>query len=314
MIRILTLCCLAPAPLWAEVPRVITDFAPIHSLTAQVMGDLGAPDVLLPVGADPHDYALRPSDAATLRAADLVIWAGPALTPWLDDLIGNLAGDAVQMALLDQQGWTALPVRELADFAAAKDDHDHDHGHDDHGHDDHAGHDHGDTDPHAWLDPQVAQVWLAAIADQLAALDPANAATYRGNAASAQAALGTLDTAIAAQLAPLAGRGYVLPHDGYQYFESRYGLMAAGAIAGIDARDPGPAQIASLRAQLAQQDIACVFSDAEIGASWATLVTEGTGTDTAMIDGIGADLPAGPALYGAMLTRLADQFGRCLAG
>jgi zinc transport system substrate-binding protein len=304
MIRILTFCCLTPAAVWADAPRVITDFAPIHSLTAQVMGDLGAPDVLLPVGADPHDFALRPSDAAKLSAADLVIWTGPSLTPWLGDLIGNLAGNAVQMTLLDQSGWAALTVRDLADFGAAAKDHDHDHAHD---------HDHDDFDPHAWLDPNVAQIWLGAIADELSAIDPANAATYASNAATARARLAALDADLAAQLAPLAGRGYLLPHDGYQYFETRYGLAAAGAIAGIDARDPGPAQIASLRAQMADQDIVCVFSDAEIGASWAQLVTEGSPARTAEIDGVGFGLTSSAALYDALLRRLGDQFSACLA-
>ncbi len=48
MIRFLSLCALAPTAAFAQVPQVMTDFAPVHSLTAQVMGDLGAPDVLLP--------------------------------------------------------------------------------------------------------------------------------------------------------------------------------------------------------------------------------------------------------------------------
>lgn len=334
MIRFLSLCALAPTAVFAEVPQVMTDFAPVHSLTAQVMGDLGAPDVLLPAGADPHDYAMRPSDAANLGAADLVFWTGPSLTPWLSDLLDTLAPNAAQVALLDVTGWDRLPVRDIQQFVlpAAEDDHGHDehddhkdghddHGHDDHGHDEHAhddhghdDHDHGDFDPHAWLDPAVAQVWLAAIADQLGTADPDNAATYAANADAAIARLTALDAELAAQLAPFAGLAYILPHDGYQYFEARYGLTAAGAIAGIDARTPGPAQVASLRDQMADSNIVCVFSDAEIGDRWATVVTEGTDAHTAQIDGVGAGLDGGPALYEALLRRLADDFAACLGG
>ncbi|WP_322893855.1 MULTISPECIES: zinc ABC transporter substrate-binding protein [unclassified Yoonia] len=335
MIRLLSLCALAPVTAFAEVPQVMTDFAPIHSLTAQVMGDLGTPDVLLPPGADPHDFALTPSDAGNLGATDLLIWTGPSLTPWLTDMIATLAPQATQLTLLDAAGWDALPVRDMQTFtlAAAEehghdhdehehDDHEHDHDHadhDDHGHDDHDDHahddhdhDHGDFDPHAWLDPSIAQVWVAAIADQLSAADPDNGATYASNADAAITRLAALDTELAAQLAPLAGRAYVLPHDGYQYFETRYGLTAAGAISGIDARTPGPAQIASLRDQMAESEIVCVFSDAEIGDRWATVVTESTGARTAQIDGIGAGLDGGPDLYEAMLRRLADEFTACL--
>lgn len=317
MIRFLSLCALAPTAVFAQVPQVMTDFAPVHSLTAQVMGDLGAPDVLLPAGADPHDYAMRPSDAANLGAADLVFWTGPSLTPWLSDLLDTLAPNAAQVALLDLAGWDRLPVRDIQQFVlpAAEDDHghddheDHEDEHDDHGHDDHA-----DFDPHAWLDPAVAQVWLAAIADQLGTTDPDNAATYTANADAAIARLTALDAELATQLAPFAGLAYILPHDGYQYFEARYGLTAAGAIAGIDARTPGPAQVASLRDQMADSNIGCVFSDAEIGDRWATVVTEGTGAHTAQIDGVGAGLDGGPALYEALLRRLADDFAACLGG
>ena len=317
MIRFLSLCALAPTAVFAQVPQVMTDFAPVHSLTAQVMGDLGAPDVLLPAGADPHDYAMRPSDAANLGAADLVFWTGPSLTPWLSDLLDTLAPNAAQVALLDVTGWDTLPVRDIQQFVlpAAEDDHghydheDHEDEHDDHGHDDHA-----DFDPHAWLDPAVAQVWLAAIADQLGTADPDNAATYAANADAAIARLTALDAELATQLAPFAGLAYILPHDGYQYFEARYGLTAAGAIAGIDARTPGPAQVASLRDQMADSNIVCVFSDAEIGDRWATVVTEGTGAHTAQIDGVGAGLDGGPALYEALLRRLADDFAACLGG
>jgi zinc transport system substrate-binding protein len=275
---------------------------------------------------------MRPSDAAKLGAADLVFWTGPSLTPWLSDLLDTLAPSAAQVALLDVTGWDRLAIRDIQQFImpAAEDDHGHDdhdahddhkddhddHGHEEHGHDDHGhdDHDHGDFDPHAWLDPTVAQVWLAAIADQLGTADPDNAATYTANADAAIARLTALDAELAAQLAPFAGLAYILPHDGYQYFEARYGLSAAGAIAGIDARTPGPAQVASLRDQMADSNIVCVLSDAEIGDRWATVVTEGTGARTAQIDGVGAGLDGGQALYEALLRRLADDFAACLGG
>lgn len=337
MIRFLAPACLIALPAAADVPRVMTDISPIHSLTAQVMGDLGQPDVLLPPGADPHDFALRPSDAASLGEADIVFWVGEGLTPWLAEPLKTLAGDATHISLLEVEGWTPLDIREAENHDHAEnDDHDHDdhahdaqdhddHAHDDHGHDahqdsaaahdehDHA-HDHGDFDPHAWTDPHIAQTWVAAIAAALGAADPGNAAIYDANAKAAIADLTALDTDIASRLTGLQDRAYVLPHDGYQYFEARYGLRAQAAISGIDARTPGPAQIAEVRAQMAAQDVSCVFSDAEIGDRWARLVIEGTDARTAQIDAVGTGLAAGPALYGDMMRRLADSFATCLGG
>ena len=98
----------------AEVPQVMTDIAPIQSLAARVMAGIGAPDVLLPPGASPHDYALRPSDAARLAETDLMIWVGHGLTPWLEGPIASLAADAQHLELLKTTGWTALPSASIA--------------------------------------------------------------------------------------------------------------------------------------------------------------------------------------------------------
>jgi zinc transport system substrate-binding protein len=334
MIRFLAPAALIPLPALADVPRVMTDIAPIHSLTAQVMGELGTPDLLLPPGADPHDFALRPSDAEALDNADLVIWVGEALTPWLEDPLETLAPDATKIALLETDGWNVLEFRDLEMIGAkgddhdhdhdhgdhdhdhdhgeehAHDDHDHDHGHDDHGHD--HDHDHGAFDPHAWADPAVAKVWVASIAEALSVIDPENAATYAANAAAASARLDTLDTELAAKLAPLAQVNYILPHDGYQYFEARYGLTASGAHATSNAETPGPAQVAALREMMADQNIACVFSDTSIPERWAAIVVEGTAANTAPLDVVGLGLEAGPDLYAAMIMRLGDSFTACL--
>ncbi|MCX8509904.1 MAG: zinc ABC transporter substrate-binding protein, partial [Rhodobacteraceae bacterium] len=67
----------------AEVPVVVTDIPVLQSLVAGVMGDLGTPDLLVPAGAEPHSYQMRPSQGRVLRSADLVFWIGPEMTPWL---------------------------------------------------------------------------------------------------------------------------------------------------------------------------------------------------------------------------------------
>ena len=85
-----SLACTLPA--WAEVPKVVTDIHPVHALVSQVMGDLGAPVLLLERGASEHDFQLRPSQAADLADADLVVWIGPELTPWLDRALDGIGG------------------------------------------------------------------------------------------------------------------------------------------------------------------------------------------------------------------------------
>ncbi|WP_297619729.1 zinc ABC transporter substrate-binding protein, partial [uncultured Roseicyclus sp.] len=141
------------APALADVPRVAVDIAPVHALVAQVMSGVGVPDLVLPPTASPHAHALRPSEAAALQGADLVVWVGPELTPWLADPLGALAPNAARLGLLEVEGIRRLGFRDGASFEAhdhGDADHD-DHAHDapDHGgetHDDHAGHDHAHDD------------------------------------------------------------------------------------------------------------------------------------------------------------------------
>ncbi|WP_224824966.1 zinc ABC transporter substrate-binding protein [Cognatishimia sp. MH4019] len=133
----------APLTAHADAPRVATDILPVHALTARVMDGVGTPDLIVPANASPHGHAMRPSEAKALDEADLVIWIGESLTPWLEGPLEALGGDAQKLELLEVEGTVLHDFRETATLDAG----DHDgHDHDDHGHEDHAGHDHGDHD------------------------------------------------------------------------------------------------------------------------------------------------------------------------
>ncbi|MDP5220461.1 zinc ABC transporter substrate-binding protein [Ruegeria sp. 2205SS24-7] len=121
----------------ADVPNVAVDIAPVHSLVARVMDGVGTPDLIIPPGASPHEYNLRPSEAAALQEANLVFWLGEDLTPWMEGAVETLADGATVTTLLESDGTVLLDFREGALFEA----HDHDHGDDEHGHDDHDDHD-----------------------------------------------------------------------------------------------------------------------------------------------------------------------------
>ena len=307
----------------AEVPRVATDIAPVHSLVARVMDGLGTPDLVVRAGGSPHDYSLRPSEARALERADAVFWVGPALEPWLGGSIDTLASEALVVELLDAPGTITLDFREGAVF----DDHDHGDGahgdthdeahetdaaHDDHDHDDdHEAHDHEGTDPHAWLDPENGKVWLDLIADELAALDPENADTYRGNAAAGR---DEIDAAMADARAALSSAGeseFVVFHDAYHYFENRFGISAAGAISLSDASDPSPARIEEVRDRVRDLGVACVFSEPQFNQNLVETVTEGTSARAAVIDPIGLDLEEGPGFYPALIRSVAEDIAGC---
>ena len=132
----------------ADVPNVATDIAPVHSLVARVMEGVGTPALVIPAGASPHEYSLRPSEAEALQEADLVFWISEDLTPWMEDAVGTLAEGATVTSLLEADGIELLEFRESALFEAHSHDHGHDHG-EDHAHGDEHGHDHDHGEEHA---------------------------------------------------------------------------------------------------------------------------------------------------------------------
>ena len=69
---------LAPAE---AAPRVVVSVAPVQALVASIMAGVGTPRLLVPSGASPHVYALRPSDARALEAADVIVLIDPSFTP-----------------------------------------------------------------------------------------------------------------------------------------------------------------------------------------------------------------------------------------
>jgi zinc transport system substrate-binding protein len=298
-------------------------------LVAKVMEGVGVPDLVVPPGASPHGYALRPSEAAVLQGADLVVWVGPGLTPWLADPLDTLAPDAARLSLLEADGVRLLDFRQGVSFAAhdhdehdahADDDHGHkehghqEHAHGEHAHDDHGAddHDHSGTDPHAWLDPVNAGVWLGVIADELSRLDPENAAHYAANAGEAQTSMIALEAEIAARMAPLSGQ-FIVFHDAYHYFEARFGVEAAGAISLSDAAPPGPARVAEIRDLVADEVITCVFAEPQFNRGMVDAVFADTGVNIGIIDPLGATLTPGVALYDALVMGMAASFESCLS-
>lgn len=305
---------LAAAPAAAEVPRVITDIPPVHALVAQVMGDLGAPELLAGPGTDAHAFQLRPSQAAALGAAHLVFWIGPEMTPWMERaLAADFAGRTV--ALLEAEGIRRRAYAEPA--------HGHGEDHDDAageeleetGHAEGEGHHHAGTDPHAWLDPGNALVWLDLIAAELAAADPDHAAAYAANRDAAKAAVTAMDGELAATLAGAGSAPLVVGHDAYGYFADRYGLTIAAALAEGDAAEPGAAHLSAVASMLAEKNIACVFPEAGHDAKRASMLVEGTGARLGPpLDPEGRTLDPGPELYGALMRGLAGAVAACLGG
>ncbi|MGF0336033.1 zinc ABC transporter substrate-binding protein ZnuA [Ectopseudomonas toyotomiensis] len=294
----------------AEV-RVLTSIKPLQLIAAAVQDGIGSPDVLLPPGASPHHYALRPSDVRRVRDADLLYWIGPDMEAFLPRVLGSR--DKPQVAVQDLPGMT---LRHFGD-SHSHDEHEHDE--DDHGHEhssDDLGHDHdhrpGSLDAHLWLAADNAKVIAARMAADLAKLDAANAARYAANLQAFEARLDALDGRIRPQLAALQGKPYFVFHEAFDYFEAAYGLKHAGVFSVLTEVQPGARHVAAMRETLQQAGPSCVFSEPPLRPRLAETLTAGLPVKLAELDALGGTLPVNASGYEQLLENLAGGLSECL--
>lgn len=287
-------------------PAAIASIKPIHSLLAGVMEGVATPDIIVDGAASPHAYALKPSQARSLQRADLVFWVGHELEAFLEKPLETLAGQAAIVELMEAEGLTKLDYREDGAFEADDEEPAEEAAHD--------GHDHHDgVDPHLWLDPENARVFIREMAAALGKADPANAARYAANANTLGRRLDGLIGEIEATLAPVKGKPFVVFHDAYHYFENRFGVVAAGSVTLSPEVAPGAERLVQLRGKIRELGAVCVFAEPQFEPRLMSVATEGTDARSATLDPLGAEIENGPDLYFTLLKTMTEALKNCLA-
>ena len=309
--------------------HVVASINPIHSLVSAVMAGAGEPYHVMQGAGGHHTFSMRPSHAAALQEADVIFIVHESIESALVSAIDKLAADAVTIELSETHGLVLWPLRAGGTFEADpahRDDHEDDdaHGHshaqsdDDHGHS--HGHGHSDSmevegplDLHTWLDPVNAQQKAHRIADTLAEADPSNAALYKRNAYAVSHRLEHLIDEIDAQVAPARDKPFLVFHDGYRYFEERFGLSAIGTAIVSTQRSPGARRIRELRAKVEELGVVCLFDEPYFDQRLVNTLVEGTDVRTGTVDPLGSNLESGPEMYFTLLRNMAASFRNCLA-
>lgn len=283
---------------------VVVTIKPLHALVAQVMAGAGTPQLLVQGAGSAHTYALKPSDAAKLNHADIFFRMSEVMEPFTARVAKSLPKRVQVVTLQDTPGLKLLSRRTGATFEDEHHDgHDHGHGHK---------HAHGTIDGHAWLDPINAKLMADRIAQALSAKEPAKAAVYRANADALKAKLDALSAELARDLAPIAGKPFVVFHDALQYFERRYGLKAVGSIAVSPELAPSAKRLSTLRKRVASLGAVCVFAEPQFDTRLSDNLVEGTRARSGTIDPEGSRIEPGPDLYFTLLRNLAKDLQACL--
>ncbi|RLM23074.1 zinc ABC transporter substrate-binding protein [Brenneria alni] len=313
----------------AASAEVLTSIRPLGFIASAITEGITPTDVLLPTGASPHDYALRPSDVQRLQSADLVIWVGPEMEAFLGKPMSQIA-PAKQITLSELPAIKAQLIKE-AKHQHADDDNEHENEHHDSGHhegEDHAGehdhaagstpaeeddgHHHGEYNMHIWLSPEMSKQAANAIHAKLLELMPQNKDKLNANLLYFTDKIAQTDKKIANMLAPVRGKGYFVFHDAYGYFEQRYGLSPLGYFTINPAIQPGAQRLHEIRTQLVEHKAVCVFAEPQFRPAVINAVAKGTDVRSGVLDPLGSDIALGKDSYVNFLSQLSNQYLSCL--
>lgn len=287
-------------PAHAEV-RVLTSIQPLQLIAAAVQDGVGKPEVLLPPGASPHHYALRPSDVRRVAEVDLLYWIGPDMEGFLPRVVNGRSKPTVAVQ--------SLPGMSLRHFGEDS------HSHEEHGDDaDEHDHDHrpGSLDAHLWLSTVNARVIAARMAADLITADPANAARYQSNLKGFEQRLDALDQQLKQRLAGVSDKPFFVFHEAFDYFESAYGLKHAGVFSVAAEVQPGAQHVAAMRKRLQEAGKTCVFSEPPLRPRLAETLTAGLPVKLAELDALGGTLTVDAKGYETLLTNLGNGLAGCL--
>lgn len=287
------------APAQAEV-KVLTSIKPLQLIAAAVQDGVGAPEVLLPPGASPHHYALRPSDVRKVAQVDLLYWIGPDMESFLPRVLKGRSKPTVAV-----QELSGLQLRHFGEDSHSHEEED---GEDEHDHD----HRPGSLDAHLWLSSVNARVIAARMAADLGAADPQNQARYTANAKAFGERLDALDARLKTRLSGIAGKPYFVFHEAFDYFEAAYGLKHTGVFSVAAEVQPGAQHVAAMRKRLQEVGKTCVFSEPPLRPRLAETLTAGLPVTLAELDALGGTMVADANGYERLLENLGNGLAGCL--
>ena len=230
--------------------KVVTTFTIIQDMAQNIAGDTATVESITKPGAEIHDYEPTPKDIVKAQSADLVLWNGLNLERWFEKFFQNVKD---KPAVVVTEGIEPMSINE--------------------------GPYTGNPNPHAWMSPSNALIYIENIKNALVKYDPQNKETYEKNAALYAQKIKALDKPLREKLAqvPEAQRWLVTSEGAFSYLTRDYGFKEA-YLWPINAEQQGtPQQVRKVIETVKANNIPVVFSESTISPKPAKQVAKETG-------------------------------------
>lgn len=251
LFKSLSVIALGLAALQAEAKfKVVTTFTVIQDIAQNVAGDAATVESITKPGAEIHEYEPTPKDIVKAQSADLILWNGLNLERWFERFFQNIKD---KPAVVVTEGITPLSIYE----GPYKDA----------------------PNPHAWMSPSNALIYIENIKNAFVKYDPQNADTYQKNAAAYAEKIKQLDKPLREKLSqiPSDQRWLVTSEGAFSYLAKDYDLKE-GYLWPINAEQQGtPQQVRKLIDLVKKNHIPVVFSESTVSAKPAQQVAKESG-------------------------------------
>ena len=230
--------------------KVVTTFTIIQDMAQNIAGDAATVESITKPGAEIHDYEPTPKDIVKAQSADLVLWNGLNLERWFEKFFQNVKD---KPAVVVTEGIEPMSINE--------------------------GPYTGNPNPHAWMSPSNALIYIENIKNALVKYDPQNKETYEKNAALYAHKIKALDKPLREKLAqvPEAQRWLVTSEGAFSYLTRDYGFKEA-YLWPINAEQQGtPQQVRKVIETVKANKIPVVFSESTISPKPAKQVAKESG-------------------------------------
>jgi len=230
--------------------KVLTTFTVLADMAQNVAGDKLEVESITRIGAEIHGYEPTPSDLVKAQGADLLLYNGMNLERWFEQFLGNV--EDVPSVLLTA-GIEPIPIAE--------------------------GPYTDKPNPHAWMSPRNALVYVENIRRAFVELDPDNADTYNANAAAYGKKLREIDAQLAADLAQVpADQRYLVSCEGaFAYLARDYGMKEIYMWPINAERQFTPKQVQTVIEEVETNDVPTIFCESTVSDEGQKQVAQTTG-------------------------------------
>lgn len=256
----------------------VTTIHPFQQIIQPLLGETAKIAKIVPPGASPHTFSLKPSDLKLTESALALFVGHEHLDRWAYEI-----PDVARIELM-----SLIPQNLLLFFDQAR----------------------HDPDPHFWTDPLLVRSMLPAIAARLVHLQPQDSLQIDQNLKLFMADLDQLNNEVEQKLASVSGAGVVLAHPSFRYYLLRYHFQIIDIIEPHAGSDPTPRAIQEKIEHYKQQKVKLILTQAAHSDQTARLISEATGIPLVRIDPLGGN--KGEITYREIIMSATDKIAEAL--